>query len=143
MNIVGVWELVSFHVELGGESTSPFGPEPFGRILYDSSGWMSAVLMKTPRSSAGASLESARHSTSEDKAQAFDEYLSYTGRWRVEDLDGETTVVHEVDASLVPSVIGTALRRRATLDGDTLTLDYENRSRSGKERRFILRWRRP
>lgn len=142
MNIAGTWALVSFVVESDTGTTHPYGEDAFGRLLYDREGWMSAVLMTRPRSAGSRSLEGARHASTEDKAQAFDEYLSYTGRWSAETLNGETWIAHHVDASLVPAVIGTTLRRRARVDGDQLVLDYETRSSSGRKRRFVLRWRR-
>ncbi|MEO0812875.1 MAG: lipocalin-like domain-containing protein [Myxococcota bacterium] len=144
-SLAGVWELASFYVERDGARTYPFGEDAGGRIVYDPGGWMSAVLMRrTIRSQApGYSLEKARHASLEEKANAYDGYLSYSGRWHLE-RDGEATVVvHTVDLALVPTVIGSSLRRRARLEGDELVLDYETYSSRGTRRHFVLRWRRP
>lgn len=73
----------------------------------------------------------------EAKAAAYDSYLSYAGRWRV---DGDE-VVHDVELALVPEVVGQEQRRRARMEGEELVLTYGVPARHGVAR-FELRWRR-
>ena len=46
--IVGAWSLSSYELRLkpSGTITTPFGPHPLGRILYEANGQMSAQLMR-------------------------------------------------------------------------------------------------
>jgi len=85
------------------------------------------------------SLETSHTACEGDKAAAFDSYLSYSGRWR---LDGEC-IHHDVDLALVPGVVGHTQTRVATLADGVLTLQYERQSRRGTVHTFILRWKRP
>jgi hypothetical protein len=138
-DLVGAWSLVSFVVHREGRpDRHPFGPDARGLIVYEPSGWMSAVLSAADRSSGATRLEDAHRSGADAKAQAYDSYLSYAGRWRME---GEV-VVHEVQLALVPEVVGQAQRRRVALEGDELVLSYELEGHRGTAR-FLLRWRRP
>ena len=138
--LVGTWELVSFHVEAsdGRPDRYPYGPDARGRIVYAADGHMMAVL-SSASTGAGGSLETAHRATEGEKARAFDRYLSYSGRWR---LDGQQ-VHHMVDLALAPGVAGTTQTRRAVLDGERLTLSYERTSQRGIVHRFVLIWTRP
>jgi hypothetical protein len=138
--IVGSWKLLSAEVTFsdGRPAAQPFGPNATGRIIYSPSGTMSAVLMAGPRAGFSASLETSGRASTQEKAGAFDTYLSYSGRFHVED----DTVVHTVDMALVPAVIGDDLRRRATLNSDRLRLEYERTPPSGVTRHFALDWQR-
>ncbi|MEM6732031.1 MAG: lipocalin-like domain-containing protein [Myxococcota bacterium] len=140
--LIGSWELLSFEVESDAGVAHPYGESGRGRIVYTASGHMSAVLSRSDRPALSAgSLEAARGAEATDKARAFDDYLSYSGRWRLEERGDELWVHHTVDLALVPEVVGTTLERRARFEDDVLVLDYENRSRSGRQRRFVLRWK--
>ncbi|MFT5433953.1 MAG: hypothetical protein ACI9OJ_004665 [Myxococcota bacterium] len=138
--IVGSWKLVNAEVTFsdGRPAAQPFGPDATGRIIYSPNGRMSAVLMAGPRAGFSGSLETSGRASTEEKAGAFDTYLSYSGRFHIED----DTVVHTVDMALVPAVIGHELRRRATLSADRLKLSYERMPPSGVTRHFVLDWQR-
>ena len=139
--LVGAWTLASFVITFddGRAPLFPFGEDATGQLLYTASGRMSAVLSRADRPGFGiARLEQATAATAEQKADAFDSYLSYAGRYRVE---GET-VFHDVDFSLAPDTVGHVHARRATLDGETLTLAYDLTSKSGVRRDYTLTWTR-
>lgn len=142
MELTGTWLLDSFvisHAD-GRPEVYPFGLEPFGLLVYDPVGYMSATLSKSDREGLGVRrFEVASESTDAKKAAAFDSYLSYVGTWRLHD----GVVTHRVLASLVPDTIGTELVRRATLDGGRLVLSYDVEARSGITRHYTLSWRRP
>lgn len=136
--LLGAWSLVSFVVQrTGREDRHPFGIDARGLIVYEPSGWMSAVLSAADRSSGATRLEDAHRVDADAKGRAYDSYLSYAGRWR---LEGDE-VVHDVHVALVPEVVGREQRRRASFDGEELVLSYEVEGRSGPAR-FVLRWRR-
>ena len=142
--LLGTWELVDFRVEAsdGRPARYPFGPNARGRILYAPDGHMTAVLSRDPtnrRSGALASLETSHRSAPEDKSAAFDSYLSYSGRWR---LDGEQ-VHHDIDLALVPGVVGHTQIGDASLEDGVLRRQYSRCSRSGTIHTFVLRWMRP
>jgi hypothetical protein len=136
----GAWDLRSFTVAYsdGRPSTHPYGPDARGRIVYTDDGFVSAVLSRAHRSGAH-DLETARRAAEHDKARWFDGYLSYTGRWRLEDDE----VVHTLDLALLPAAAGTEVRRQATFAPDgSLTLSYTRTPASGVTRTFRLVWER-
>ena len=73
-----------------------------------------------------------------DKIAAFESYLSYAGRWR---LDGDE-VVHSVEMALNPNAVGLEQRRRVDWAGEDLVLSYQRTPPSGTVRTFELTWRR-
>lgn len=143
--LVGTWELDGFEVlaDDGRPPRHPFGVDARGRIVYAADGHMMAVLSaidEVPKS--GGTLETSHRASDADKAAAFDRYLSYSGRWR---LEGDV-VHHDVDLALTPGVAGQTQTRRVTYTAEPaprLTLSYVRRSRRGTAHRFVLSWRRP
>jgi hypothetical protein len=77
--IVGAWSLSSYELRLkaSGTITTPFGPHPVGRILYEANGQMSAQLMR-PEMTAFASDDPLR-ATDEEAALAWRNYIGYLG----------------------------------------------------------------
>ena len=143
-SLVGTWELVDFHVTSsdGRAKRYPFGQEATGRILYAADGHMMAVLSRGAverKTGQLSSLETSHRAGADDKAAAFDSYLSYSGRWRLS--DGQ--VHHEVDLALVPGVVGQIQSRVAVMHDGLLTLSYTRQSRRGIVHTFTLRWTRP
>ena len=139
--LYGAWTLISWRIEYdnGRPANEPFGADPLGVILYDRSGCMSATMCTRRRSPFSAA--SAAAANVESKARALDEYLAYTGRWRLEG----RVIVHEVTCSLNPVLIGTEQRREAELAGDRLDLsatESETVNQQVKHRRHVIRWRR-
>lgn len=113
--------MARFVVRGGGTEREPFGADARGLLMYGADGSMSAVLSRADRRPLGVErLETARHAPDAHRIAAFDSYLSYAGRWRVEGSE----VVHTVELSLVPDTVGLEQRRAFALDGDTLRLTY-------------------
>lgn len=143
--VIGSWALESFEIHYadGRPPSAPFGPEARGRIVYAASGFMAAVLSRGDRGGAAeAALETAARLAPEAKQAAFDGYLSYSGRWRLERGADGPELVHALDLALLPGAVGTEQRRRLALDGDRLELTYHLTPASGVTRRYALRWRR-
>jgi len=138
-DLVGAWRLVRFTVDAPHRAPRhPFGPDARGLLVYTADGHVSAVLSRAARPPLGGDLERAHRAGGDAKIAAFDGYLSYAGRWR---LDGDR-VVHSVELALVPDVVGAEQVRRARLDGDRLRLEYQRTGRDGRPRTFRLEWTR-
>lgn len=131
----GAWTLLRFE-ELnadGAPARHPFGPDATGLLIYTPDGRMSAQLSTAGRprfAAGGGQAERAR-----ERAAAFDTFVAYCGRFRVE---GDE-VAHEVALSLYPNWIGTTLRRTVRFDGEQLTLTTAP-DRAGRVQRLV--WRR-
>ena len=98
---------------------------------------MSAVIMRQARPC--FAQESARQLTIDQKADAFDSYFHYSGRWIIENHD----LIHTVEFSLNPGFIGTKQRRHAQMSGDrNLVLSAQEKSNGGAIRHHYLEWRR-
>jgi hypothetical protein len=138
--ISGAWRLVRWEIDYPGRGTrtEPFGPDAAGLLLYTPDGWMSAVMARTDR----ARFPSAdmRRVSAAERAAAFDGYLHYAGRWR---LEGDT-VVHEARLALNPLLEHTVQRREARLEGGRLVLEArETLAPSGETRIHRIIWVRP
>ena len=113
---IGVWKLVSCESKnkTSGEVRYPFGRNPVGRITYDQAGRMSALLMNPGRRPVGGSP--TRGSTAVIADASCDEiremvtgFTAYLGTFEID--ESARTVIHHVRASLIPSWVGTDLRR--------------------------------
>jgi catechol 1,2-dioxygenase len=120
---IGVWKLISATRKLGdGRVDYPYGEAPVGRITYDKAGRMSAQLMRTGRRStvpSGVSLIAGKAGCDEIR-EAVDGYISYFGTYDVD--EANATVIHHVQSCLVPSWVGTDLKRAYRFDGNRLRL---------------------
>ena len=138
-DITGSWRLLSWRIEYpdGRKPTEPFGPDPIGMLLYAADGGMTATMSRRRRTTLSA--PSAMSASEASRAQAFSEYLSYGGRWH---LEGDS-IVHVIEFSMNPSLIGTVQVREARVAGDELVLAAdESDATSGARRRHGIAWRR-
>jgi hypothetical protein len=120
---IGVWKLISCERKAkDGSIDYPYGEKPVGRITYDKAGRMSAQLMRPGRRSSvrpGISLIAGNAST-EELREALNGFIAYFGTF---DVDESThTVIHHVQACLVPSWVGADLKRAYRFDGNRLVL---------------------
>lgn len=107
--LVGVWKLVSFHVEFqdGRPKMATMGANPIGHLIFTAEGRMMAVLEAEGRKPA---------QTDEERAHLLRTLIAYSGIYRVEG-DQWTT---KVDATWTPGWRGTDQVRTYRLDGDRL-----------------------
>ena len=130
--LVGCWRLVGFSVTAteGGETDRPLGDNPLGTILYTPDGYMSAQL--------------AGRGPNEDDQEPDAYYIAYSGPY---DVDEQTrTVAHQVQASVIPSWLGTTQIRRVQFrePGTFVLSSSEPRPRDGVMTRTTIGWsRRP
>jgi hypothetical protein len=119
----GVWKLIQYaRRSSDGQISFPYGEEPVGRITYDLAGRMSALLMRPGRRSTvapGIGLPAGKASC-EEMREALNGFTAYFGTFDVD--ESAATVIHHVQASLVPSWVVTDLRRTYRFHGDRLTL---------------------
>jgi hypothetical protein len=138
-DIIGAWRLESCEATDGeGGVAHPLGTSPTGILVYDASGVMSVAIMREGRSSFTAS--DILQGTIEERARAAEGYLSYAGRFVLDD-DG-VGIAHQIEVSLFPNWVGVTQRRRVMLDGDVLVLSTEPVVLGGKTRVARMRWRR-
>lgn len=120
-SLIGVWALEScVRTFANGHKEYPFGEKPVGRIEYDKEGRMFALLMRSGRRSTmapGLELDAA---SVEEIREAVTGFVAYFGSYEVD--AASQTVTHHVEASLVPSWIGTSLKRHFRWDGARLLL---------------------
>jgi hypothetical protein len=117
--LAGTWKLVSFHIQDGsGKLSYPFGKDAQGRLIYESGGRMSLQLMNPgrPRFTTDDPLVS---SEAEVRA-AFGGYTAYYGTYSVN--PDKQTIVHHIEAALLPNWAGTDQQRHYEFDGACLTL---------------------
>lgn len=120
---IGVWKLIRCERKSkDGRIDYPYGEKPVGRINYDKAGRMSAQLMRPGRRSTvapGVSLI-AGNAGSEEIRDAVDGFIAYFGTFDVD--ESAQTVIHHVQACLVPSWVGTDLKRTYRFDANRLVL---------------------
>ena len=137
-DLIGLWSLTDFFIVFENDRPpkTPFGKHPSGFLSYHNNGRMQALLSHHTRSSFPNDLEHAHLASDRDKAQAFNESLSYAGRWS---LSGQR-ITHQVLFATNPQIIGRALVRHVDLlDEKNLHLRYSVAGRSGAIN-YILKW---
>ena len=122
--IVGAWSLSSYELRLkpSGTITTPFGPHPVGRILYEANGQMSAQLMR-PETSTFASGDPL-HATDEEAALAWKNYIGYWGTYTIDARAG--IITHHIEGGWFTNWIGQNQTRAYQLSGDNLSLDADS-----------------
>ena len=117
--LVGSWKLISFHSkDSSGQTAYPFGKDAQGRLIYEPDGRMAVQLMNPnrPRFTSDDPLV-----TSEAEVRAaFGGYTAYYGTYSVN--PDEQTIVHHIEAALLPNWVGTDQQRHFEFDGKYLTL---------------------
>ena len=116
--LIGVWTLIRCERKLkDGRTEYPYGEKPAGRISYDKAGRMSAQLMRPGRRSTvtpGLNFI-AGNAGADEIREAVAGYAAYYGTFDVD--ASSTTVIHHVQGALVPSWVGTDLKRTYRFEG--------------------------
>lgn len=109
----GLWRLVSMEQRYDdGRVIYPFGEEAQGYIHYGADGSMFAAIQKGGRKPFTTGKQWT--ASVEEKAGAYDDYLTYFGRYDASD----DHVTHMIEISLFPDWIGGAQKRRLAFEGD-------------------------
>ncbi len=138
-DLIGSWLLVEWRIDYphGRASTWPFGEDAVGLIVYGADGWMTATMSRRRRTALSA--VSALQADEPSKARAFQEYLTYAGRWSIVG----KRIAHDVEMALNPALIGTRQWREAALEDARLVLGANESIGSGLLRWHRIVWRRP
>ena len=127
--LLGAWVLRSIEYQgPHGESLDPYYQAgSTGILVYDASGWMSVQITarnRRPWKAPEQRVPASRRAPRALEAAAFDSYYAYYGRW---DFDPATDVViHQVEASLIPSEVGSRYSQSVGFEGAYLV--FTNRS---------------
>ena len=136
--LIGTWRLISWEnksVE-DGQISYPLGKDAAGYIMYNQDGYMFVAIMSPYRLKfAGGDLLSG---TPEEEAQAEETFLSYCGRYELQ----EDAVIHHIELSLFPNWVGADQERLMELKGNRLTLSTHPILIQGKEQTAHLIWER-
>ena len=116
-SITGYWNLLAMEQRYDdGRVLFPFGRDVQGRLYYGDDGTMFCAIQKSGRTP----FRTGKQWTASDaeKARAYDDYLSYAGRYEIV----ANQVIHHVEISLYPDWIGIQQVRELQFDGDCLQL---------------------
>jgi hypothetical protein len=128
---IGVWRLVSSESKdkTTGEVRYTYGRKPVGRLTYDAEGRVSAQLMDPGRrriggSPSGSSAAALRGASPDDMREILAGFTAYFGTYDID--ESSQTLIHHVQAHLVPSFVGVDIRRKYEFaSGDHLILSYD------------------
>ena len=116
---LGAWRLVSFEEETSdGEIVYPYGENPIGLLIYDSSGRMSVQIMRRDREPFSSSEWETV--SAEEIKEAVAGFTAFFGSFEV-DADNKT-VIHHVEGHVLPGSVGKTLRREFEFAGGFLIL---------------------
>ena len=116
---IGAWRLVSFEEETAaGEIVYPYGKNPIGLLIYDSSGRMSVQIMRRDREAFSATEWET--TPAEEIKEAVQGFTAFFGPFEVD--AANNTVVHRVEGHVLPGSVGKTLRREFEFAGDLLIL---------------------
>lgn len=135
--LVGTWSLVAFEArDEEGRAGHPFGLDAAGLLTYTADGRMSVHLGRADR----PLIDDADWFAADDSAiaAAAREFIAYCGTY---ELRGDE-VTHQVEMSLAPDWLGTALVRTVAFDGDCVTLSTPPTPVAGRSQLARLVWRR-
>ena len=136
--LVGTWRLESRidRTSDGRELVEPsLGKDPIALLIYDSSGNVSAQLMRRNRSDPTPQEVSP---ADPNNSAALGGYDAYFGTYSV----AEGTVTHVLQAALNPNDVGRHLSRHFVLKGDKLIIFFAARAADGSDVTRSLTWRR-
>ena len=116
---IGAWRLVSFEEETSdGEIVYPYGENPIGSLIYDSSGRMSVQIMRRDREPFSSSEWET--TPAEEIKEGSEGFTAFFGSFEVH--AANNTVIHRVEGHVLPGSVGKTLRREFEFTGDLLIL---------------------
>jgi hypothetical protein len=135
--IEGLWHLRSMEQRYDdGRVVYPLGKDARGRIYYGADGTMFVAAQKGERRPFTSGKQWT--ASSNEKALAYDEYLTYCGRYEI----AGDQVTHFIEISLFPNWIGTRQVRTIKLESDLLYITARLESETPEARTSFLIWNR-
>jgi hypothetical protein len=140
-DFVGAWLLKDYTaIDSEGNKFHPFGADASGMIMYTATGYMSVLIAANDlKDLAKGDL---RIGTDEEWATIARNMTTYSGTYRVGFEDGSNYAYHSIERSIFPNFRGTVQKRKATIEGDVLTLSAEGVKMGGKVLKGTLQWQR-
>ena len=136
---VGAWKLLSSEMRTStGEVLYPLGPDCAGSLLFDSTGVLSAHLMRPDRPQF-ASGDIVR-GTDEEIRAAYQGYVAFWARYQFDEAKRELTYV--ITGSLFPNWVEHTNLRFYEFEGNRLTFRTPQFLMAGKELVGVLIWER-
>jgi len=114
------------------------GPDPLGWIIYQPGGRMCVELMRPDRPNFASN--NLMEATPEEVEAAFEGYVSYGGSYEVN--EQERFVIHRIELSWFPNLVGTEQKRFFEFAGDRLTLRTPPLTLLGEAQVHRLIWQR-
>ena len=106
-NFIGTWRMRSWVIrDDQGRETQPLGPDATGLLTYTADGYMFAALMAPGRKR--HAIDDPMGGTPDEAQASMASYHTYCGRYR---LEGAGVIVHAVEMSALPNMVGTEQRR--------------------------------
>lgn len=132
--LVGTWTLVcaASTTAAGDRNENPYGVSPSGLLTYSSTGTVVALI------SFGGRKPLSVRAKAEEKAEAFDTFLAYAGRYS---LLGDK-VTHHVEISSIQNYVNRDLVRTVSFADDRMTLVTPPTPVNGKVQTLELTWQR-
>jgi hypothetical protein len=122
--LIGAWRLITVEDrQADGTVLYPYGEKGLGYLIYHPDGYMSATVMAAERPP--LAVRARPFELTPDQAAAVLRTMgsAYSGTWELRDA---STVIHHVEAALIPNMIGEDEVRPFELKGDMLYV-YTNR----------------
>ena len=140
-DIVGTWMLVARGASESHRAAleERYGTLSVGVVFLSADGWLCAALGRGNRERLPGDPEWHADAPDADRLAAFDSYVSYAGRWRIED----GRVITKVEFALNPSWVGgEQVRDVEMLDDGTLRLVVTRTWPDGEKVSVWVDWRR-
>jgi hypothetical protein len=136
--ILGSWKLVSFIFKAeDGTSFYPYGKDAKGIIIYEKSGYMSAVITRTDRPH--LSTEDFGKLPDEEKLALARGFMTYTGQYEFQN----DRILHKIEIGYIPNWAGTTFVRFPSFDDEgNLVLATLPATMRGKTFTGYLIWKR-
>ncbi|HKW16998.1 MAG TPA: lipocalin-like domain-containing protein [Terriglobales bacterium] len=132
--LAGTWSLVGAvsTASSGERNENPYRENPSGLLTYSPDGRVMALI------SFGGRKPLSMRAGTDEKAEAFETFLAYSGRYTV---NGDK-VIHRVEISSIQNYVNRDLVRTVIFEGDRMTLVTPPTSLNGKVQTIELTWQR-
>jgi hypothetical protein len=120
--LLGAWRLVSWSGHSSaGDVTYPLGESARGQLIYSPEGRVAAQLVSADM--ARFLHDDWRAAGSGERADAWGKYFGYFGTFSVD--EEKNAVIHRIEGSWFPNLIGTEQVRFFRFEGEKLVLDAD------------------